>query len=201
MNINRGQNLQEIIFFKIENIYKLFFNIIVAILLIIIIFFIPVSLFLHIITIESFSFPLDFFLFLITSLFVIFILAFGYLRKQILRRKMWKFYQEIIPNFKSQIDEKAQKCLISFMGILRILSWWGSVIAFFVILWGLTDLFIITFNQDYFNVNETFLIFISIMKIIIAFLMFLSIYFTMIAPLKRLTFWKKMFNGINLIKE
>lgn len=195
MPITKGTDFQEKLFYKIERIFIQFYYTILILVLIILFLFLPVYTIFYVL--QTNIYPITFMQFIITVLFfiVVFIIALGVLKKPIIKKRMRKIFDTIIPNLNLNIAQKSQDRLINFMNNLRALVIWISIIAFILSFWGFGDLFIIIYYPGLSDLDAPFFILTAILKILISFLLFIGCYALMVRPLYKIQFWKNIIEG------
>jgi hypothetical protein len=194
--IKTGKTFEEILFFKIEAIFKVFLNSILALGLVILIIITPIFVIFFTLAISELGQirPEHIYLIFILLLGMGFLII-GLFRRASLKKKIWKTYREVIPNLRMNIEPFNQDRIFTFMNRLKMLVGWISVIALLLALWGFFDLFILFLTHAIYDLSEVILVMILFLKLSIAIILFIGTYFLMIRPLNKVKFWQNVLLG------
>ena len=194
--IKTGKTFEEILFFKIEAILKVFLNSLLALGIIILIIILPISTLFYIGENNDFENIRPEHIFLVGILLLaICFLVFGLFRRSVLKRKMWKTFCDIIPNLRTDLEPMRQDRLLTLMTRLKMLVGFISGVALLVALWGFVDLFILFFTDAMYELEEGFLVMLPVLKLSIAFILYFGTYFLMVRPLNKIKFWDNVMLG------
>jgi len=191
-----GKTFEEILFFKMEAIFKVFLNPILTLGIIIIIIFTPFSALFFTMGGGEFEQITYVHLYLIFILLLgLGFLIIGLFRRALLRKKLWKTCCEVIPNLRMNPEPLNQDLIFTFMNRLKMIVGWISIIALLLALWGFVDFFILFLTDAMYDLNEAILVMIPFLKLSIAVILFIGTYFLMVRPINKVKFWQNVMSG------
>jgi len=192
--INRTRSLfptfQEMIFNNIFGIHTEFHNSILILGLAIVLLIFPCTI---IFTLMSHRIQQFLICSPIIFLFGFIFVSIAHLKKIGLTNRLWiRVYHRFDPYIANIVKKEQKSKLVRYIIGIKYLLRWMYFTALILALWGMADMLFLFGTNIIYSYPNIFLIIPTVIKFSISFLLYIGAYLMMIAPLKKIKFWKNV---------